>query len=52
MQTIRLQMLINPLLSLLLGLSLYLTRIQYKLIFHDNSHVAYPELGLIRLDQT
>ena len=44
-------MLVETLLCLLLGLSLYLTRIHNELILHNNSHIPNPQLGLLRLNQ-
>jgi hypothetical protein len=44
-------MLVETLLCLLLGLSLYLTRIHNELILHYDGHIPNPQLGLLRLNQ-
>ncbi len=45
-------MFVESLLFLFSGLVLYFTGVENELIFHNDSHISYSELGLFRLNET
>jgi hypothetical protein len=52
MQAVGLQVFVDPFFRLSFGLCFDFAGVEYELVLHDDGHVAHPQFGFVRFDQS